>query len=64
MHFERDTLSSWGFVGRVQFKGAVEDREGDLSEPWLQILVAFVKWRFREVYKLEFNDEAKKKNNP
>lgn len=29
-------------------------------EFWLKMLIVFVKWRFREVYKLEFNDEVKK----
>lgn len=45
---------------RVQFRGAAEDREGDLSEPWLQMLVAFVKWRLEEVYKLELMMKKKK----
>lgn len=54
-------------TGREHTPGVLQKMERETrSVPWFKMLVASVKWRFREAYKLEFNDVAKKKakNNP
>lgn len=55
-------FSICGFMGRRTFVlGESRKMKGEIwFEFWLKMLIVFVKWRFREVYKLEFNDEVKK----
>lgn len=49
-------------MGREHTPGVLQKMERETqSVPWFKMLVASVKWRFREAYKLEFNDVAKKK---
>lgn len=56
--------SSRGSLRRGHTPGVLPKTKRETwSEPWFKMLVASAKWRFREVYKLEFNDEAKKKKS-
>lgn len=46
-------------MGREYTPGVLQKMEGETqSKPWFKMLVASIKWQFREAYKLEFNDEA------